>query len=101
MALAPIVANLWLDNDMVIGARSDVLRSINKLEIALLLDNTGSIAGSKLTNLKLAATDFVDQVAAAAPATLITPYFWPDEADNDNRAINNYLNDTASSGWSW
>jgi len=193
------VANLWLNDDMTVGATSDVMRSVKKLEIAMVLDNTGSMDGSKLTNLKLAATDFINQLAAAAarssepnpvkigivpfsnavrigstttelnaykaaawidaagnapaskqifwnngagalgatanrftllsnmgvawagcvesraapydvqettpdinaPETLFTPYFWPDEADNDSRAVNNYLDDEEQSGWSW
>jgi Flp pilus assembly protein TadG len=197
--LTPIVANLWLNTDMVVGARSEVVRSMSKLEIAMVLDTTGSMQGSKLANLKLAATDFIDQLAAAAarstetnpvkigivpfssavriagttsevntytaaawmdaagnapaskeifwnnttgaegavanrftllnnmgltwggcvesraapydvqetapssgtPATLFTPYFWPDEADNDNDENNDYLDDEESSGWSW
>jgi Flp pilus assembly protein TadG len=197
--VTPIVANLWLNTDMTVGAKAEVERSINKLEIALVLDTTGSMAGSKLTNLKAAATDFINQLAAAAsfstetnpvkigivpfssavriagstseinsykaaswmdaagdapasqqifwntssgslgaklnrftqlsnmgqtwagcvesraaphdvqdtaptsstPATLFTPYFWPDEADNDSRAVNNYLDDEEQSGWSW
>ena len=56
ITVSPIVGNLWLAGDMSAGARSDVMRSVNKLEIALVLDNTGSMAGAKLTNLKLAAT---------------------------------------------
>ncbi len=196
--LTPIVANLWLNTDMKVGARSEVVRSMNKLEVAMVLDTTGSMQGSKLANLKLAATDFVDQMAAAAsrstetnpvkigivpfssavrlsstsselttyrnavwmdaagnapasrqlfwntstnalgavqnrfslfsgvgqswggcvesraapydvqetapasgtPATLFTPYFWPDEADYDNDSVNDYVDDEESSGWS-
>jgi Flp pilus assembly protein TadG len=193
LSVAPVVANLWLQSNMTVGARSDVVRSVNKLEIAMVLDNTGSMAGSKLSNLKTAANDFIDQLAAAAarssetnpvkigivpfsnavrlasatadinaykaaawmdaagnapaskeifynnpainrftllsnlglswggcvesraapydvqdtaptsaaPATLFTPYFWPDEADNDSDEVNHYLDDDEGSGWSW
>ncbi len=197
--LTPIVANLWLNKDMEVGAASQIVRTVNKLEIAMVLDTTGSMAGNKLTNLKAAATDFVNQLSAAAarstevnpvkigivpfsnavrlgsgntelnpyktavwmdaagnataskeifwqgnnstgslgavanrftllsnmnqswggciesraapydvqetapgpsvPATLFTPYFWPDEADNDGNALNNYLDDEESSSW--
>jgi Flp pilus assembly protein TadG len=197
--LTPIVANLWLKGDMTVGAKSEVVRSMNKLEVAMVLDTTGSMAGSRLTNLKLAATDFIDQLAAAAarstepnpvkigivpfssavriagtstevntyksaswidgegnapasqqifwsndagnlgfktnrfsllsgmgqtwggciesreapydiqdtaptastPETLFTPYFWPDEADNDSSSVNSYLSDGASASWNW
>ena len=197
--LTPIVANLWLNTDMTVGARSEVVRSMNKLEVALVLDNTGSMSGSKLTNLKSAATGFIDELAASAarstltnpvkigivpfsntvkiagssaeitsyksaawmdaagnapaskeifwnngtssmgavqnrftlltgmgqtwggcvesraapydvqetaptsgtPATQFTPYFWPDEADNDSNSNNDYLDDEESNGWSW
>ena len=64
--LTPIVANLWLNKDMEVSAGSQIVRTVNKLEVALVLDNTGSMAGNKLTNLKAAATDFIDQLAAAA-----------------------------------
>lgn len=37
-----------------------------KLEIALVLDSTGSMAGSKMTNLKKAAKNFVDTLESAA-----------------------------------
>jgi Flp pilus assembly protein TadG len=64
--LKPFVANLWLGRDMVIGARTEVLRSMNKIELAMVLDNTGSMAGSKLSNLKVAAKNLIDTLAAAA-----------------------------------
>ncbi len=74
MKLTPIVANLWLNRDMEVNASSQIVRSVNKLEVALVLDNTGSMAGTKLTNLKAAATDFIDQLsAAAARSTEVNP----------------------------
>jgi Flp pilus assembly protein TadG len=72
--LSPIVANLWLNKDMEVGAASQIVRTVNKLEIAMVLDNTGSMAGSKLTNLKAASHDFIDQLsAAAARSTEVNP----------------------------
>mgnify|MGYP001059696672 CR=1 FL=1 len=182
--ITPIVANLWMNGDMTVSVTSEVVRSMNKIEVAMVLDTTGSMAGTKLTNLKTAATNFVDTLAAAAarstevnpvkigivpfssavrigsstseinayksaawmdkgtapigadifngltgvnrftlltqmgqtwggcvesrampydvqetapnvnvPASLYTPFFWPDESDNDNYAINDYLSD--------
>jgi len=182
--LTPIVANLWMTGNMTVSASSEVVRSMNKVEVAMVLDTTGSMAGTKLSNLKTAAKNFVDTLSAAAarsvevnpvkigivpfsstvrlsadanqlntwkaatwmdkgtapisadifngkknvnrftllagmnqswggcvesrampydvsetspststPATLYTPYFWPDEADNDYYAINDYRSD--------
>lgn len=45
-------------------------RALTGLEIALVLDNTGSMAGTKLTNLKSAATDLVTKLYAKADPTL-------------------------------
>lgn len=64
--LTPIVANLWTAGDMEVSVTSEVVRSMNKIEVAMVLDTTGSMAGSKLTNLKTAANNFVDTLAAAA-----------------------------------
>ena len=64
--LTPIVANLWLNSDMQVGAASQIFRSMNKLEVAMVLDNTGSMKGTKLSELKTATNDFIDQLSAAA-----------------------------------
>ncbi len=189
--LTPIVANLWITGDMTVSATSEVVRSMNKVEVAMVLDTTGSMEGQKLTNLKTAAKNFVDTLSAAAarsvevnpvkigivpfassvrlsdsasqlntwkaaswmdkgtapisadifngktgvnrftllsnmnqswsgcvegrampydvqdtapstgtPATLYTPYFWPDESDNDNYALNDYRSDSSYSSQS-
>jgi len=39
---------------------------VNKLEVAMVLDNTGSMAGTKLSTLKTAASNFVDTLSSAA-----------------------------------
>jgi Flp pilus assembly protein TadG len=65
-SVKPIISNLWLQRDMVVGADSEVLRSMNRIELALVLDNTGSMAGSKLANLKVAAKNLIDTLAASA-----------------------------------
>lgn len=44
-------------------------RALTGLEIALVLDNTGSMAGAKLANLKSAATDLVTKLYAKADPT--------------------------------
>lgn len=57
--VAPIVASLFLNGDMDVQATSEVVRTVNKLEIALVLDTTGSMQGAKITNLIAAAKNFV------------------------------------------
>jgi Flp pilus assembly protein TadG len=46
--------------DITVGAAA--VRPQGKLEIALVLDQTGSMAGAKINNLKLAAKDLIDAV---------------------------------------
>lgn len=70
--LKPIIANLWTNSDITITASSDVVRSVNKLEVALVLDNTGSMdsklgsGGKKITALITASKSLVATLAAAA-----------------------------------
>lgn len=52
-------------NQILVGAHSEVLRSNNRVEVALVLDNTGSMAGAKLTNTKAAAIDLINRLEAA------------------------------------
>jgi len=47
-----------------IGATSEALYADTKLEIALVLDSTGSMYGSKLASLKVAANGLVEQLEA-------------------------------------
>lgn len=54
-----------LDDRLPVRARSEVLRSNNRIEVALVLDNTGSMAGQKLTNTKAAAIDLINRLEAA------------------------------------
>ncbi len=68
-ALAP---GLWAHTN--IKANSTVIRSLDRLEVALVLDNTGSMAGTKLSNLKTASNNLIDTLtAAAAQSTDLTP----------------------------
>jgi Flp pilus assembly protein TadG len=67
-----LVANIVLppygkivDDQIVVGAHSEALRSNTRIEVALVLDNTGSMAGSKLTNTKAAAIDLINRLEAA------------------------------------
>lgn len=52
-------------SDARITADSEVMRGMNKVEVALVLDNTGSMQGTKLTTLKEAATSLVNKLEAA------------------------------------
>jgi Flp pilus assembly protein TadG len=54
-----------LDDRLVVRARSQVLRSNNRIEVALVLDNTGSMNGAKLDNTKAAAIDLINRLEAA------------------------------------
>ena len=60
-ALAP---GLWAHTN--IKANSTVIRSLDRLEVALVLDNTGSMAGTKIANLKTAANNLIDTLTTAA-----------------------------------
>lgn len=69
--MSTTIANLWMDGDMTVGATSEVTRSSNNIEVALALDVTGSMAGSRITDLKAAAKDLVDLVVQDQQ----TPYY--------------------------
>ena len=69
--IQPIISHLWSNSDSVVSATSSVMRSIDKLEVALVLDNTGSMDSylggvKKITALKTAAQSLVDVLAGAA-----------------------------------
>lgn len=73
-----IVANIFLppygkfmDDKLPVGAHSEVNRSSKNLEVALVLDITGSMSGNRITALKEAANDLVDMVVQ----DLQTPYY--------------------------
>jgi len=63
--LTPIFMNLYDLSDstkLVARGASQAEQRINNIEIMLVLDVSGSMAGSKLTNLKSAASEFIDTV---------------------------------------
>ncbi len=65
IVLTPTFMNLWdLENKLKLSAnaKSRAEQRINNIEIVLVLDVSGSMSGTKLTNLKTAATEFVDTV---------------------------------------
>jgi Flp pilus assembly protein TadG len=61
-----LVAGLFLGGSIPISAHSEVVRAMNKLEIAMVLDTTGSMAGSKISNLQTSADDFIDTMSTAS-----------------------------------
>jgi Flp pilus assembly protein TadG len=72
VGVKPIISNLWSKTDPTVTATSEVVRSVNKLEVALVLDNTGSMdsklgsGDKKITALIDASKDLVDTLYAAA-----------------------------------
>ena len=73
-----LVANIFLppygqfmDDYLPVGAHSEVNRSAKNLEVALVLDVTGSMAGQRLTDLKAAAKSLIDIVVQ----DIQTPYY--------------------------
>jgi Flp pilus assembly protein TadG len=70
-AVRPIISNLWLNGDMNVAANSQVTRANRHVEVALVLDNTGSMletlgAGQKISALRTAAQGLVNTLQAAA-----------------------------------
>ena len=70
-SVTPVIANLWLQGDMSVGAEAEVLRSSTNLEVAIVLDITGSMAGQKIKDLRAAAKDLIDMVVQDVQ----TPYY--------------------------
>ena len=73
MTVNPLVANLWTGGNMTVTATAQVVRTINNVEVALVLDNTGSMSATlgsggttKIAALKTAATSMVNQLQTAA-----------------------------------
>jgi Flp pilus assembly protein TadG len=72
VTITPIISNLWSTGDTHVSAGSTVMRSVNKLEVVLVLDNTGSMAetlGSgekKIDALIRSSKQMVTTLAAAA-----------------------------------
>lgn len=70
-SVTPVIANLWLQGDMSVGAEAEVQRSSTNLEVAIVLDITGSMAGQKIKDLRTAAKDLIDMVVQDVQ----TPYY--------------------------
>lgn len=74
----PLFLHLMGVNRLDAVGRSSAEQAISNLEIVLVLDVSGSMQGQKLTNLKIAADEFVDTVMANDPhhrvSISIVPY---------------------------
>ncbi|HEX8661527.1 MAG TPA: ubiquitin-activating E1 FCCH domain-containing protein, partial [Brevundimonas sp.] len=73
-----LVANIFLppygkfmDDYLPVGAHSEVDRSSKNIEVALVLDITGSMAGQRIIDLKAAAKELVDLIVQP----IQTPYY--------------------------
>ncbi|MBX9461178.1 MAG: pilus assembly protein [Brevundimonas sp.] len=73
-----LVANIFLppygqlmDDYLPVGSHSEVDRSSRNLEVSLVLDVTGSMAGQRIADLKAAAKDLVDIIVQPVQ----TPYY--------------------------
>lgn len=73
-----LVANIFLppygqfmDDYLPVGAHSEVNRSSKNLEVSLVLDITGSMGGSRIVDLKVAAKELVTMIVQ----DLQTPYY--------------------------
>lgn len=73
-----LVANIFLppygqlmDDYLPVGSHSEVDRSSRNIEVALVMDVTGSMAGQRITDLKAAARDLVDIIVQPVQ----TPYY--------------------------
>ncbi len=60
--MTPVIAGLWLDGDMQISAETEVVRASKNIEVALALDITGSMGGSKIADLRTAAKELVGMI---------------------------------------
>jgi Flp pilus assembly protein TadG len=85
--------------EMPIAAHSTVKWGIGRVEVVLVLDNTGSMSGTKLTRLKDAAEDLVetleDQVSGEDPTALkigLVPFSTTVRLSSSSTELNTYKN---------
>ena len=65
--VTPFIAGMLSNGVMHVGASTEVVRAEMKVEIAMVLDTTGSMSeGSKLADMKDAAEEFIDKMEEAA-----------------------------------
>ncbi|HTI66170.1 MAG TPA: ubiquitin-activating E1 FCCH domain-containing protein [Caulobacteraceae bacterium] len=61
-SLRTTILGLFGTNTLTFGATAEVMRSSKNLEVALILDTTGSMKGQNIIDLKAAASDLLDIV---------------------------------------
>jgi hypothetical protein len=67
LRISPIIANFFLAGDLVISGSSQVQRDVAGLEVALVLDNTGSMStNNRIGIAKTAAASFVTELERTA-----------------------------------
>lgn len=66
LSFKPIIAGMMVGQSFKVGASSQVARAGDNLEVALVLDNTYSMLGTRLATLKTSASNFVDILEHAA-----------------------------------
>jgi Flp pilus assembly protein TadG len=73
LTVTPIIANIFSGHDIEVTATSQVVRGISNLEVAMVLDNTGSMnqtlgsgTTTKIAALKTAADSMVDELSNAS-----------------------------------
>ena len=59
-AVDTAIMNLFGFDELEVAAHTEISRKVTGLEIALALDNTGSMTGTKLANLKTASHDLIN-----------------------------------------
>jgi len=67
-----LLAGVYLSPTVTLHSTTEVVRSSNNIEVALVLDNTGSMAGQRIQDLKEAAADLVDIVVQDVQAPFYT-----------------------------
>lgn len=62
MKMPAVVSNLWTNQDLKVKAHSEVMRNTKNIEVALVLDVTGSMRDQPIIDLRAAATELIDIV---------------------------------------
>jgi len=88
-------------NSLAVGASSEVTRQEDTLEVVLVLDNSGSMSGDKLTALKEASDDLVDILFGSATTSSQVKIGLVPFSNNVNIGTSNtsYVNDTSAYNW--
>ncbi len=67
LEISPIIANFFIEGDVLVSGGSQVLREVRGVEVALVLDTTGSMEeNNRIGIAKEAATNFVNLIGEAA-----------------------------------